>query len=56
MSSMKTAYIMGAAKAFQDRGLLPDVPFQKVAQGAEIAANANPAEVQAVGQFVQQQD
>lgn len=54
---LKTAYIMGMAKAFTDAGLLPrNVPFEKVAQGAEIAANANPQEVQTIGSAIGPQD
>jgi len=54
---LKAAYIMGMAKAFTDAGLLSNrVPFEKVAQGAEIAANANPQEVQAIGSSIGPQD
>jgi hypothetical protein len=54
---LKAAYIMGMAKAFTDAGMLPrNVPFEKIAQGAEIAANANPQEVQAIGTSIGPQD
>ena len=53
---LKTAYVMGMTRAFTDTGLLPDVPFEKVAQGAEIAAQANPQEAQMIGQSIGPQD
>ena len=53
---LKTAYIMGMTRAFSDSGLLPEMPFEKVAQGAEIAAQANPQEAQMIGQSIGPQD
>lgn len=53
---LKTAYIMGMTRAFTDSGLLPEIPFEKVAQGAEIAAQANPQEAQMIGQSIGPQD
>ena len=53
---LKTAYIMGMTRAFTEGGLLPSIPFEKVAQGAEIAAQANPQEAQMVGQSIGPQD
>ena len=53
---LKTAYIMGMTRAFTDSGLLPELPFEKVAQGAEIAAQANPQEAQMIGQSIGPQD
>ena len=53
---LKTAYIMGMTRAFTDGGLLPEVPFEKVAQGAAIAAQANPQEAQMIGQAIGPQD
>ena len=47
---------MGMTRAFADSGLLPEVPFEKVAQGAEIAAQANPQEAQMIGQSIGPQD
>ena len=53
---LKTAYIMGMTHAFTEGGLLPHVPFEKMAQGAEIAAQANPQEAQMIGQAIGPQD
>ena len=53
---IKTAYIVGMSKSFVDNGLLPSIPFEKVAQGAEIAAQATPGESQMVGQTITPQD
>ena len=53
---IKTAYIIGMSKSFVDNGLLPSVPFEKVAQGAEIAAQATPQEAQMIGQSITPQD
>ena len=53
---IKTAYIVGMSKSFVDNGLLPNLPFQKVAQGAEIAAQATPDESQMIGQSITPQD
>ena len=53
---LKTAYIMGMTRAFTDGGLLPEVPFEKVAQGAAIAAQANPQEARMIGQAIGPQD
>ena len=53
---LKTAYIMGMTRAFTDGGLLPEVSFEKVAQGAQIAAQANPQEAQMIGQSIGPQD
>ena len=54
--NLKTAYVMGMTRAFTDGGLLPEVPFHKVAQGADIAAQANPQEAQMIGQSIGPQD
>ena len=53
---LKTAYILGMARAFTEGGLLPHVPLEKLAQGAEIAAQANPQEAQMIGQSIGPQD
>ena len=53
---LKTAYIMGMSHAFSESGLLPSLPLEKVAQGAEIAAQANPQEAQMIGQAIGPQD
>ena len=53
---LKTAYIMGMTHAFAEGGLLPNMPLEKVAQGAAIAAQANPQEAQMIGQSIGPQD
>ena len=54
---IKTAYIIGMHKAFVEYGLLSDrTPFHKIAAAADIAAQANPGEVQAVGEYITQAD
>ena len=53
---LKTAYILGMAHAFTEGGLLPRMPLEKLAQGAEIAAQANPQEAQMIGQSIGPQD
>ena len=47
---------MGMTRAFTDSGLLPEMPLEKVAQGAAIAAQANPQEAQMIGQAIGPQD
>ena len=47
---------MGMTRAFTEGGLLPHIPFEKVAQGAQIAAQANPQEAQMIGQSIGPQD
>ena len=54
--NLKVAFVTGMAKAFTEVGLLPNLPFEKVAQGAEIAANATPQETQMIGQTIGPQD
>jgi hypothetical protein len=53
---LRTAYIAGMSQAFTNSGLLPSIPLEKVAQGAEIAAQATPQEAQMVGQAIGPQD
>jgi hypothetical protein len=53
---LKTAYIMGMSHAFVEGGMLPSLPLEKVAQGAEIAAQATPQEAQMIGQSIGPQD
>ena len=53
---LRTAYIAGMSQAFSNSGLLPNLPLEKVAQGAEIAAQATPQEAQMVGQSIGPQD
>ena len=53
---LHTAYIAGMSQAFSNSGLLPHMPLEKVAQGAEIAAQATPQEAQMVGQSIGPQD
>lgn len=53
---LRTAYIAGMSQAFSNSGLLPHMPLEKVAQGAEIAAQATPQEAQMVGQSIGPQD
>jgi hypothetical protein len=46
-------YILGMHKAFVDYGLLPkNVPFSKIAEAADIAAQATPQEFQTVGDYI----
>ena len=47
---------MGMTHAFTEGGLLPDMPLEKIAQGAQIAAQANPQEAQMIGQSIGPQD
>ena len=54
---LKAAYIMGAHKAFVEKGLLsPNVPISKIAQAADIAAQATPEEAQTIGNYIGPQD
>ena len=53
---LKTAYIVGMTHAFTEGGLLPELSLEKIAQGAEIAAQANPQETQMIGQSIGPQD
>ena len=53
---LRTAYIAGMSQAFSNSGLLPHMPLEKIAQGAEIAAQATPQEAQMVGQSIGPQD
>jgi hypothetical protein len=53
---IKTAYVIGMSRSFVDNGLIPEVPFEKIAQGAEIAAQATPQEAQMIGQSITPQD
>ena len=54
--NLHTAYIAGMSQAFSNSGLLPHMPLEKVAQGAEIASQATPQEAQMVGQSLGPQD
>ena len=46
-------YILGMHKAFVDYGLLSgNVPFSKIAEAADIAAQATPQEFQSVGDYI----
>ena len=56
MSSAKQAYIMGMHQAFIDSGRLVQMPFEKMAQAAQIADAATPEEVQLVGSQITSQD
>ena len=53
---LKTAYVMGMTHAFTEGGLLPSMPMEKIAQGAQIAAQATPQEAQMIGQAIGPQD
>ena len=55
-SSVKQAYIMGMHQAFIDSGRLVQMPFEKMAQAAQIADAATPEEVQLVGSQITSQD
>jgi hypothetical protein len=55
-SSVKQAYIMGMHQAFIDSGRLVQLPFEKMAQAAQIADAATPEEVQLVGSQITSQD
>jgi hypothetical protein len=54
---IKAAYIMGMHRAFVDNGLLsPFSPLTKVAEAAQVAAQATPEEAQTISQYITQGD